>query len=62
MKQKEPLIERIETYIIDLPTIRPHLLSMAVMRKQTMVLVRLICSDDIEGIGESTTIGGLKLW
>jgi muconate cycloisomerase len=59
MKQNEPIIERIETYIVDLPTIRPHLLSMAVMRKQTMVIVRIVCSDDIEGIGEATTIGGL---
>ncbi|OKL38550.1 muconate/chloromuconate family cycloisomerase [Pontibacter flavimaris] len=53
-------IEQIETLIVDLPTIRPHHLSMAVMRQQTMVLVRLFCSDGIEGIGEATTIGGLS--
>ncbi|WP_018479769.1 muconate/chloromuconate family cycloisomerase [Pontibacter roseus] len=53
-------IERVETIIVDLPTIRPHHLSMAVMRKQTMVIVRLFCSDGIEGIGEATTIGGLS--
>jgi muconate cycloisomerase len=59
MKETEPLVQRIETIIVDLPTIRPHMLSMAVMRKQTMVIVRIICSDDIEGMGEATTIGGL---
>jgi muconate cycloisomerase len=55
-----PTIEKIEAIIVDLPTIRPHHLSMAVMRKQTMVIIRLFCSDGIEGIGESTTIGGLS--
>lgn len=55
-----PVIENIETITVDLPTIRPHHLSMAVMRKQTMVIIRLWCSDGIEGIGESTTIGGLS--
>ncbi|WP_242916416.1 muconate/chloromuconate family cycloisomerase [Pontibacter liquoris] len=53
-------IERIEAVIVDLPTIRPHHLSMAVMRNQAMVIVRLFCSDGIEGIGEATTIGGLS--
>ncbi|NDK55698.1 muconate/chloromuconate family cycloisomerase [Pontibacter fetidus] len=53
-------IERIEAVIVDLPTIRPHHLSMAVMRNQTMVIVQLFCSDGIEGIGEATTIGGLS--
>lgn len=53
-------IHKIETVIVDLPTIRPHLLSMAVMRNQTMVIIRLFCSDDIEGLGEATTIGGIS--
>ncbi|MBK0402802.1 muconate cycloisomerase [Adhaeribacter sp. BT258] len=57
---KDILIEKIETLIIDLPTIRPHHLSMAVMRNQAMVIVRLFCSDGIEGLGEATTIGGLS--
>ncbi|PTX18291.1 muconate cycloisomerase [Pontibacter mucosus] len=57
---REARIERIETLIVDLPTIRPHHLSMAVMRNQTMVIVRLFCSDGIEGVGEATTIGGLS--
>jgi muconate cycloisomerase len=50
----------IETLIVDIPTIRPHILAMATMRSQTIVLVRITCSDDIVGIGEGTTIGGLS--
>lgn len=53
-------IKSIETTIVDLPTIRPHHLSMTVMRNQSMVIIRLFCSDDIEGIGEATTIGGIS--
>ena len=52
-------IERVETMLVDLPTIRPHKLSMAVMNGQTLMLVRIRCSDGTEGIGEGTTIGGL---
>ncbi|MGQ7248706.1 muconate/chloromuconate family cycloisomerase [Halomonas sp. V046] len=54
------LIESIETLLVDLPTIRPHKLSMATMATQTMVIVRLRCADGVEGIGEATTIGGLS--
>ncbi|NYE24393.1 muconate cycloisomerase [Pigmentiphaga litoralis] len=46
--------------IVDLPTIRAHQLAMTVMNTQSMVIVRLRCSDGIEGIGEATTIGGLS--
>jgi muconate cycloisomerase len=53
-------IEKVEAIIVDLPTIRPHHLSMTVMRNQTMVIIRIKCNDGIEGIGESTTIGGLS--
>ncbi len=53
-------ITRIETFIVDLPTIRPHHLSMAVMRTQSMVIIRLFSSDGIEGLGEATTIGGIS--
>ena len=53
------LIESLTTQIVDLPTIRPHTLAMHTMRKQTLVILRLRCSDGIEGIGEATTIGGL---
>lgn len=50
----------VETILVDLPTIRAHQLAMAVMQRQTLAIVRLTCSDGIEGIGEATTIGGLS--
>lgn len=56
----QPRITSIETFIVDLPTIRPHHLSMTVMRKQSMVVIRLFSSDGIEGLGEATTIGGIS--
>ncbi|CAK15905.1 muconate cycloisomerase family protein [Pseudomonas entomophila] len=54
-----PTIDRLEAIIVDLPTIRPHKLAMHTMQQQTLVIIRLRCSDGIEGIGEATTIGGL---
>ncbi|MCV6805404.1 muconate cycloisomerase, partial [Achromobacter ruhlandii] len=53
-------INSVEAILVDLPTIRAHQLAMAVMQRQTLVIVRLRCSDGIEGIGEATTIGGLS--
>ena len=52
-------ITRVEPILIDVPTIRPHQLSMTTMRTQTLVLVRIRCSDGHDGVGEATTIGGL---
>lgn len=52
-------IERVETILVDLPTIRPHKLSVATMDGQTLMLVRIHCSDGIVGIGEGATIGGM---
>ncbi|MDP9157049.1 MAG: muconate/chloromuconate family cycloisomerase [Pseudomonadota bacterium] len=49
----------VEAILVDLPTIRAHQLAMATMQQQTLVIVRLRSSDDIEGLGEATTIGGL---
>jgi muconate cycloisomerase len=57
---KVTTIDRIETLILDIPTIRGHVLSMATMRTQTAVLVRIRFSDGSEGLGEGTTIGGLS--
>ncbi len=54
-----PTVERVETLLLDLPTIRPHRLSVATMSGQTLMLVRLYCSDGVVGIGEGTTIAGL---
>ncbi|WP_246020526.1 muconate/chloromuconate family cycloisomerase [Aliigemmobacter aestuarii] len=53
-------IDQIETLILDIPTIRGHVLSMATMRTQTAVLVRIKFADGSEGVGEGTTIGGLS--
>ncbi|WP_088308491.1 muconate/chloromuconate family cycloisomerase [Novosphingobium sp. B 225] len=52
-------IEQVEVVIADIPTIRPHVLAMATMHSQAVVLVFLRRSDGIVGVGEATTIGGL---
>ena len=54
-----PTPRSIEAILVDLPTIRAHKLAMATMTNQTLVIVRIACSDGIVGIGEATTIGGL---
>lgn len=53
-------IERIETTLVDIPTIRGHVLSMTTMRSQAIVLVRIRFSDGSIGLGEGTTIGGMS--
>lgn len=53
-------IDRIETTIVDLPTIRGHVLSMTTMMLQSIVLVRVKFADGSEGIGEGTSIGGMS--
>jgi muconate cycloisomerase len=55
-----PRIEEVETFLVDLPTIRPHQLAMTTMSDQTILIVRIRTSDDIIGVGEGTTIGGLS--
>jgi muconate cycloisomerase len=54
------MIQNIDTYLVDVPTIRPHRLSVATMNTQTLVLVKVTCGDGIVGWGEATTIGGLN--
>ena len=54
-----PTVERVEALLLDLPTIRPHRLAVATMDGQTLMLVRIHCSDGVVGVGEGTTIGGL---
>lgn len=53
------VVERLETSLVDLPTIRPHRLAVTTMQRQTIVLVRVVCADGVVGLGEGTTIGGL---
>ena len=52
-------IEQVDTFLVDLPTIRPHHLAMTTMQGQALMIVRLVMSDGIVGWGEGTTIGGL---
>jgi muconate cycloisomerase len=54
-----PIIERVETLLVDVPTVRPHRLAVATMHGQTLMLVRVVASDGVVGLGEGTTIGGL---
>lgn len=55
-----PKIDRIETTLLDIPTIRGHVLSMTTMMAQSVVLVRVRFDDGSEGLGEGTSIGGLS--
>ncbi len=55
-----PTITSIETLILDLPTVREHVLSMTAIDRQVVTLVIIRASDGIEGYGEGTTIGGLS--
>lgn len=58
--QADVRVEHIETLLLDIPTIRPHRMSVATMHAQTLMLVRVTCSDGSVGIGEGTTIGGMS--
>ncbi len=55
-----PKIEQIETTLVDLPTIRGHVLSMTTMIVQSIVLVQIRFSDGSCGLGEGTSIGGMS--
>lgn len=54
------MYKSVETLLVDIPTIRPHKLSVATMQKQTLVLVKITTDDGFVGWGEATTIGGLS--
>ena len=51
-------IEKFETYLLDVPIIRPHVMSMTTMHAQNIVLLKITFSDGEQGIGEATTVGG----
>jgi muconate cycloisomerase len=55
-----PKINAIEAIIIDVPTVRGHVLSMTTMTTQSVVLVRIRFSDGSQGMGEGASIGGLS--
>jgi muconate cycloisomerase len=52
-------IERIQCWLLRIPTIRAHQLAVATMREQRIVILELTDSDGRTGVGEATTIGGL---
>jgi muconate cycloisomerase len=52
-------IDRVDTYLVDLPSIRPHVLSVATVIGQTLCLVEIHAADGIVGVDEATTIAGL---
>ncbi|WP_274533186.1 hypothetical protein [Photorhabdus temperata] len=54
------MYKSIETILVDIPTIRPHQLSVTTLRVQTLVLVKITTVDGIVGWGEASTIGGLN--
>lgn len=43
-------IQSIEAVLVDIPTIRPHKLSMTTMGVQSMVIVRMTDSNGLEGL------------
>ena len=51
-------IARIETRILDIPTIRPHKLSFGAISRQSPVIVQLWLDNGGCGFGEAATIGG----
>ena len=51
-----PTILSVDAVLVDLPTIRAHKLAMTTMMQQTLVIVRVACSDEITGVGETTTV------
>lgn len=59
-RQTQVRVERVETLLLDIPTIRPHRMSVATMHAQTLMLVRIHATDGSVGIGEGTTIGGMS--
>jgi muconate cycloisomerase len=48
-------IESLSCWLVDIPTVRPHKLSMASMGCQTLTLVKMVCEDGVTGWGEATT-------
>lgn len=53
-----PRITRLQKWIVDIPTIRPHKLSFGAVQQQSYCIVRAETSDGAVGWGEAATIGG----
>ncbi len=54
----ENVIEKIETVVFELPVKRIHELSGARMKSRTLLLIRILTQEGLEGIGEVTLPGG----
>ena len=52
------IIKSVEAFIVDLPTIRPHQLSMHTIVKQSVVVVKIVDENGTVGWAEVATIGG----
>lgn len=53
-----PIIQHAAVYLVELPIVRPHQLSMHTITKQSVVFVKLTDEDGETGWGEAATIGG----
>lgn len=51
-------VEAIETFLVDVPTVRLHKLSQTSVTAQNYVLVRVRLRGGADGIGEAATLGG----
>ena len=52
-------ITHIDTFILEIPTIREHVMSVTSVSRQSPVIVRLTLADGETGYGEANTISGL---
>ena len=50
-------IRSVETFVLDLPTLRPLQTSFAKLESLETVIVRLLSEDGVSGLGEACTIG-----
>lgn len=51
-------IESLTCWLVDIPTIRPHKLSMATMGCQTLTIVRMQCAEGVVGWGKPPPSAG----
>lgn len=58
MSSGDLLIERIETVIVDIPTIRPHRFANENIDHQSYVIVKMHTRGGVIGVGEGVTPGG----
>jgi muconate cycloisomerase len=51
-------VAALETWLLDIPLVRPHKFSLATMHSQGVLLIRLVTEDGIVGWGEGVVPGG----